>query len=423
MSDHVSRRAFLRTGLAAAAVPSLMANAEDEPTGKADKSETAKPAANEAEGPVEPTLLAKRKLGKTGVEISILGQGAAFDISDRHMNLMHAMGIRFIDTAKVYLKGRSEKATGTWLTKSGHRKDYFLVTKDVVHEAGKWMASVDERLKSSSLDYIDAFYLHGLGDEDYMTPEKATKECLRSKEWWKAAEAIKKSGKCKFVGFSTHTTPLALRTELLKAAAEESWVDVIMVAADPVSLKTDKEFNKAIDACHKAGIGLISMKECYNNAGDIDKAFPKFKEMGLNKFTAILTYMWTDERFTAICSHMDNLDKLRENVTAAQKFKPLTAEDLAAVEACIEDGVKRLCLSCDGSCKEAARTSADLNRVARYVNYAEHDGRVYEARDLLLAMKPELRDWRSADLIAATKACKCKLDFAAIVRRAEELMA
>jgi len=57
------------------------------------------------------------------------------------------------------------------------------------------------------------------------------------------------------------------------------------------------------------------------------------------------------------------------------------------------------------------------------VTYAEADGRVYEARELLAAMPPEARDCTGADLKAARRACKCNVDFAAVVKRAEELLA
>ena len=52
-----------------------------------------------------------------------------------------------------------------------------------------------------------------------------------------------------------------------------------------------------------------------------------------------------------------------------------------------------------------------------------------EKFDLILCMlslhemSPEARDWSGADLDAARRACRCHLDFASIVKRAEELMA
>jgi predicted aldo/keto reductase-like oxidoreductase len=336
--------------------------------------------------------------------------------------MMHSLGIRHIDTAKSYLKGASERAIGEWFQKSGHRKEHFLVTKHEVRDPAKWMDMIDERLEVLKTDYIDLFLLHGFGDSDFIGLE-AARTCVVDKEWVQAADRIRKSGKCRFLGFSTHTKGIEERAGVLDAAAKGAWVDAILVATDPTSIRDNAVFNKALDACHKADIGLISMKECRGGVKTIEKIFPTFKEKGLSPYTAVLSAMWTDERFTAVCSHMDNLEKLRENATAAANFKPLSKDELSAVDTMLREGKRTLCLACDGSCGRAGNTRADLNTIARYVNYAEEDGRVYEARELLAALPPEARDWSGADLHAASCACKSNLDFAAIIAKAEHLLA
>ena len=93
------------------------------------------------------------------------------------------------------------------------------------------------------------------------------------------------------------------------------------------------------------------------------------------------------------------------------------------MQAMIRNSERSFCLACDGSCREAAGTTADLNTIARYVAYAEQDGRVYEARELLRSLPTPLCECSGADLAAASRACKSNLDFARIIRRAEELLA
>ncbi len=416
----VSRRHFLRTGAAAAAAAAALpaaTSAQDETASQDDA----------------PVVLPRRKLGRTGVEVTTLAQGTAFAINERHLNMMHSSGIRYIDTAKYYLQGASERAIGNWFEKTGHRKDYFLVTKDIPMSSDELVTMIDQRLVPLKTDYLDLFFLHGLGDSDHYHGAEDTK-WFTGKDWLAAVERVRRSGKCRFFGFSTHTEPIEVRTAMLEAAAKGGWVDVIMVAADPVVLGDNAAFAKAVDACHQAGIGLISMKEC-RGQGETDqerlqsltknaeRIFPSFKEKGLTPFTAVLSAMWTDQRFTSVCSHMDTLEKLAENATACKSFQPLTADELAVVDAMIRGSRRTYCVACDGSCRRAAGTRADLNTIARYVNYAEQDGRVYEARELLAAMPLAARDWTGADLAAASQACKCRLDFPAIVHRAQELLA
>ncbi|HUU83377.1 MAG TPA: aldo/keto reductase [Phycisphaerae bacterium] len=405
----VSRREFLRTSAAAAVVAA---------TGAAMASDGEQSPKGEGDGPVLP----RRKLGRTGVEITMLGQGAAFDISERHLNMMHSAGVRYIDGAAYYLTGNAERTIGRWLNKTGHRKEYFLLDKDIPLTPERLATMVDERLETLETDYLDMFMLAGMGDSDHYHGLEDTK-WFADNDWTKAVEKIRASGKCRFFGFSTHTEPIDIRTGMLEAAAEGGWVDAILVSADPLVLRDNAAFGKAVDACHKAGVGLISMKQNRSGAGGIKKVLPDFEEKGLNAHTAVLSAMWTDERFASVCSHMNSFKKLQENAAACRDFKPLTGDELGALDGLLRGAEHVCCLRCDGSCRRAGGTRADLNTIARYVSYARNDGRVGEARDLLLRMAPEARDWSGADLEAARRACKSHLDFAGIVRRAEALLA
>jgi predicted aldo/keto reductase-like oxidoreductase len=405
----VSRRDFLRTsaaaGAAAAAIPVLAD--EEEPTTQPDQ-------------PIE--LVPKRKLGKTGVEVSILGVGAAVKPTPRYLNIMHSVGIRYIDTAKLYLDGESERTIADWLEQNGRRKEYFVVTKDQPKSPDEWIKMLDERMEALKTDCLDLFLLHGFGDKDYNGPEGV--KWFTDKDWVKAADQMRKSGKVRFLGCSSHASPIELRTEVLNAAAAKgSWVDAIMVATNPTLMRDNKDFNRAVDACHQAGVGLISMKETYFGADTIEGIVPEFKKRGLSRVAAVLTTMWTDGRFACVCSHMDNIKYLKENADTAKQFTPLTADELAAVDRMLRRCQPTLCVACDGSCQRAAGTRADLNAIARYVTYAEQNGQLREARGLFAALPPEARDWAGANLHAASHACKSRLDFERILAKAKELLA
>jgi predicted aldo/keto reductase-like oxidoreductase len=402
----VSRREFLRAGVAAAAVAAT--------TG------TLTTRGAEEEKKDQPPL-PRRKLGRTGVEVTILTQGTSFNIGERHLNLMHEEGVRYIDTALSYEMGKSERTCGEWLAKSGYRKEYFFVTKDSPHTPDQWVEMVDRRIKNSKLDYIDLFFVHGLGDDDFPLP--ASIDWPKDPEWAKAAERIKKSGKARFVGFSSHCNPVERRAQLLKNTAEGGWMDALMVAVNPSLTRENAEFNKAVDACYKAGVGLITMKETRGGLPGIKEVFPEFETRGLSPVTAVLTAMWTDERFSAICSHMDNIEKLKENAAAARNFQPMTKAELDTVHRMLAQHPKGYCVGCDGSCRRAAGTNTAFNDIARHLCYYEENGDRERARRLFAALSPEARDWSKADLAAASQACVSKLDFASILARAAQKLA
>jgi predicted aldo/keto reductase-like oxidoreductase len=404
--EQVSRRGFLKTGAAAAAT-----------------AVTAGPLAARGEDNSGPKNLPRRKLGRTEVQVTMLNQGAAFNVGDRHLNILHEEGVRCIDTADCYEMGKSERACGEWLNQTGRRKDYVLVTKDHPLNPEQWVQMLDRRLKNGRQDYYDVYFIHALGDDEYAKVDTESVNWPSSKEWAKAADKIKKSGKAKFVGFSTHCEPIERRIALLNNAAKGGWVDAIMVAVNPKLLRENAEMNRAVDACYKAGIGLISMKEMLGGMPVIKEVWPEFESRGLSPAGAVLTAMWSDERFATICSHMDNIKKLKENAEVARTFKPMTEAEIGMVNQMLDRHASGYCIGCDGSCRRAAGTATGFSAIARYLCYYEEKGDREGARRLFAALPPEARDWSGADLKAASQACVCKLDFEDILARAADKLA
>ena len=406
-ADPVSRREFLKTSATVAAVAAVPVSRTLAEEANAEKN----------------TLVPTRPLGKTGVNVSILGMGAAGGATPRQLNLVKSEGIRYLDTADCYQNGRHERDLGEWL-KTEKRSDWFVVSKDHPRSPQQWIEMLDRRLEALQTDYLDLYFIHMLGDREYHDHDYMNWPV--AKEWKEAAEAIKKSGKARIVGFSSHARDIDIRSGLLEMAGkDESWVEAIMVATSPLLVRENERFNKALDACHKKGVGLISMKESRlgQQTDRVKELVPRFEEMGLTSYGAVLTAVWSDTRFASILSAMDNAKKIRENVATAKKFKPLTKEQLGMVDELIREHNRTFCHACTGRCREAGGTTADLNSIARYLAYYEEQGEHAEARRLFAALPPEARDLSNIDTKAAHMACSCHLDFARIVEAAREKLA
>lgn len=409
-NDHneLSRRTFIKVGATTAAVAGLPLNAWA--GDKDDKQKTH-------------DALPRRVLGRTGEKVTILNMGAGEAPSKRLLNAVYNAGIRFIDTAANYGGGQSEKNLGEWMADTGRRKEFVIVTKDIPKTPDEWVTMLDKRLESLKTDCVDLYFLHAIGENEKRdAPYGDTREVPKSKEWAAAAEKMKKSGKCRFVGFSTHTE-MEGRVALLNAAAAGGWIDAVMTSYDPKAVRDSAEFNKALDACHKAGVGLICMKEM-RGVDDMPAILPEFEEMGLTPWQAVLHAVWSDERIASVCSHLSNLVVVEANSAAARKYKkPMTKEKVGAVIGLYERYAGGYCSGCDGRCRRAGKTGAALNDMTRALSYYERDGRRDKGRRLYASLTPEQRDWHGADLEAASQACLCKLDFASLLQRAEEKLA
>ena len=91
---------------------------------------------------------------------------------------------------------------------------------------------------------MDLFFIHRLTGIDEMTPAL--------KDW--AAE-MKKAGKIKFFGFSTHTN----MEDCLLGAAKLDWIDAVMFTYN-FQVMHNPKMQEAVNACAKAGVGLVAMK-------------------------------------------------------------------------------------------------------------------------------------------------------------------
>jgi hypothetical protein len=302
------------------------------------------------------------------------------------------------------------------------RKEIFLVTKDSPVRPRDMIAQLDQRLKNLQTDHVDLFFAHAMGDHH---PVDEAIEFVSGKEFRETAEAIKKSGKAKFIGFSTHHSH---RAEILKAAAKAGIADAIMVQ-NTAWLDKNTDLNRALDAVHEAGIGLISMKQIAGPRPEdflaqVPKKAPELIAKGLTPFGALLHAIWSDERFSTCCVSMRNTDQLRDNIEAARKFKePLKTAEIESLRQAFLASSPTLCADCDGRCSLAAGTRAPLGDIARYLTYYERHGARSEARRHFAALPAEARDWAGADLEAAREACPSKLDFAALLDRADRHLA
>lgn len=399
-----SRRHFLKTAMTAPVALAL---------GSGLQAQTASSSSGEAGG-----VLPMRKLGKNGPEVTLISLGGMMPaLSPDYLDIAWSMGIRYFDTADCYLQGRSEKIIAEWLAKyPGRRKEIFLVSKDHPKRGPEQLLEmIDRRLAACGTDYLDLFFIHGLGPKEY--GEDAV-NWPKSDAFKQVAEKLKASGKARMVGFSCHDGKLI---ECLNSAAEGGFVDAIMLKYTPFFTPGDA-FDKAVSACHRAGIGLVAMKTM-RSAGEVPARIPELDKLGLTTHQGLLQAVYSDQRISAVCSAINNVAEMEANTAAAREYKgPLKLADVGALKQTVLAHRRTMCPGCPSCDALSAATGFAFLDISRYVTYYEQDGHL-GAKDLYRSLPVESRDHRRVDLAALRDGCSFGTDYPEIIRRANRYFA
>ena len=351
----------------------------------------------------------RRVLGKTGRDIPILLVGGSMPWNqnfDPKLPEALRFGANYYDSSRVY-EG-SETALAAFHTRAKVRDRIWLTSKSKRHDPDGFEKSLGESLERLRTDHLDMFLLHALKDASVL--DRALEQ--------KVAQ-LKKAGKINFFGFSCHSGNVA---ELLQRAAGLDWIDAVMFRYN-FRQYGDRELNRAIDAAHKAGIGLIAMKTQGSEAS-FREAWQRYEQTGKwNKYQAVLKAVWADTRITAVCSEMPSFDILQQNIAAALDPERLSQTERNALERYARATRSLACDGCDHWCGAHVQGPAAIGDAMRYLMYHDVYDKPERARQLYRSLPQVTRETMArADFGAAEAACPHGVPLASHMRRAHQLL-
>lgn len=261
----------------------------------------------------------RRALGRTGVQVSILGVGGhaigQCKTEAEGVRIIHQAleaGVNFMDNAWEYHEGRSEEWMGTAL--KGRRAQAFLMTKVCTHgrDAKLAMQHLEESLRRLQTDHLDLWQVHEViydNDPDLHFEKGGVMEAI--------AQA-KQQGKVRFVGFTGHKDP-AIHLKMLAHDFPFDSCQMPLGVFDATFRSFEK---KVLPELNRRGIAPIGMKSLNGTADAVKKGVLTAKEA--------LTYVMSLPVATLV-SGMNSLEVLRENLEIARTFTPMTAEAMQAL--------------------------------------------------------------------------------------------
>jgi aryl-alcohol dehydrogenase-like predicted oxidoreductase len=305
MKSRWSRREFLKTTTAAMAL------------GAAEKALGA-PAS-------QLPLLPKRRLGKTGEMVSIIGFGLGSrfcSIQDENaaqalLERALALGINYFDTAGSYtrrpLERLSEKRLGEFSKQ--RRKDIFLATKIDPRDRDGALRSVETSLKFLQTDYLDLIQIHSLSnlnDLDRMSGPDGVIAAIQELKDQKAA---------RFIGITGHNDGAAMAETL----GRHDFDTVLMAlnaaqSANPIAQRKMEPIpafeQSALPVALQKDMGILSMKVM--GQGMLVGSGPG------RASPAELLQFNLSQPVASVVIGCEQMARLEENVHAALNFTPMS---------------------------------------------------------------------------------------------------
>ncbi len=301
-----------------------------------------------------------RTLGKTGVSLPIVSFGFMNAEVPGLIRRAYELGMRHVDTAAFYQRGRNEEMVGAVIKELGIRDKVVIATKVFLRghgvaaqdpSAGSVFREVFEgSLKRLQTDYVDILYYHGVDSA----------EDLQADGPLRALAELKKEGKTRFTGVSTHRVAL-----ILPEAVRLGVFDVGLVTIN-YTMASDKGLLAAIEQAGAAGMGLVAMK---TQAGGMSRPDPKLpKALPPHSQTALLKWVLNNPSIATAIPGATTYDQLEQNFTVASSLEYTAAEREFLADSSFA-AQTQFCQQC-GECRGDCSRGVDIPALMRSHMYA-----------------------------------------------------
>lgn len=309
-----------------------------------------------------PSVKSYRAIGKTGLKMSDISFGGG-KLSAASMVLRAVdSGINYFDTAPDY--GQSEKTIGEAMPKI--QRDKVIITSKFCDtrpypghlplgtKKKDYIASVEGSLSRMKTDYLDFVFVHAIGEMN--KDLEAEKKRLLDYEMFEAVAELKKAGKVRFLGTSSHGP--SNMEPLLMTAVNSGRFDLVQASFNFMKFPKLPEVMKE---AHKKGVGVIAMKTL---AGAKDM---KIEEKGEEFSHAAFKWVLKHPEVSGLIVTMKTASDI-ENYLKASGAK-FTAADQKVLDKYASLYGSEYCRTGCGECESSCPLGVEIATVMRYRMY------------------------------------------------------
>lgn len=282
-----------------------------------------------------------RTLGRTGLKVTTVSMGVMNCSDPAVLNRAYDLGVNFYDTAHSYMAGRNEEMVGKVFR--DRRDKVFILTKIAPKPAEREnRASVETSLRRLQTDYVDVLLWHALE-----RPEQVS-----SPAHLEFMNKLKKEGKIRFHGFSTHSNVAAL----LRESSKSNLHDVVEIS---YNFTRSNDLMEAVGKAAESGMGVVAMK---TQAGGY-----KTEKIGtLTPHQAALKIVLSNRNISTAIPGVKTIEQINECVSVMGT--ELSLEDLQRLDkygSTLRGRICTMCGGCVGTCPHGVAHS-DLLRAVMY---------------------------------------------------------
>jgi len=283
-----------------------------------------------------------RPLGKTGLQVSALAMGCMRlpendpELSAQIIDACIEAGVNYFETTRGYINGKCQHLTGPGL--KGRSRGLIVSGKAGINPettADSYRKEIDLQMEILGVDYLEFFQVgwFSLDKMEILTKPGGALEAL---------DKARGEGIIGHIGFTGHDKP-----ENFTKCIESGLFDSLTI---PYSL-LDRNYAATIKRAGELGVGVIAM--CPVAGGMLASPAPQLQELisGGAKTTAAaaLQFVLSNPDVSCACSGMNTMEQLRENLETANAFSGPSAEDLAKMDAILDEFAalgKKFCTQC-----------------------------------------------------------------------------
>jgi aryl-alcohol dehydrogenase-like predicted oxidoreductase len=269
----------------------------------------------------------KRKLGRTGVEVTVLGLGGegvlrTFGREAEGAALIRRaieLGINYCDCARAY--AGSEDYYGAAFRDAGLRDRVFLTSKSAERTRAGAERDLEGTLKRMRTDRLDLWQVHDVrtqGDLDAIFRPGGAIE---------AFAAAKKAGKVRFLGVTGHHDPA-----VLTKAVELFPFNTVLLPVNAAEPHHRSFLEETLPVAVSRGLGAVGMKALRGFAAEGRRTganlAPELLARGLS-VSKLLRFAWSEPVSTVIVG-CETIAELEENVAIARVAQPMDEGERAA---------------------------------------------------------------------------------------------